>query len=275
MSQSESPPASPSHEKRPVDDHCSDYTSCFDCTQDVECGYCTSHTDDDAPLMGACISVSKTDHNFAAWGRCSPSNSSGSFKEKNVIWAYETCLTVYSYFAIAGLILFVLSFAPGRSLIAPGRSLIAPGAGPMPWTINAEIYPSWCRSLANSIATVANWTCNLIVSVSFLALIDTITIWGTFLFFAVVCVAAAIFVVFLVPETKDKSLEDIQFLFMNSEEKLQIEAKHLTPSGSRHSKHSLVLQRRSQLTITQSTVAQPIILLPNAYRSSTGSTEIY
>lgn len=47
--------------------------------------------------------------------------------------------------------------------------------GPMPWTINAEIYPLWARSTCNSIATSANWFFNFLVSMTFLTLTEILT----------------------------------------------------------------------------------------------------
>ena len=48
----------------------------------------------------------------------------------------------------------------------------------MPWTINTEIYPIWARSTGISVATSVNWICNLIVSMSFLTLTETLTRHG-------------------------------------------------------------------------------------------------
>ena len=50
--------------------------------------------------------------------------------------------------------------------------------GPMPWTINSEIYPVWARSTGNSITTCVNWVANLIISMTFLTLTETITRQG-------------------------------------------------------------------------------------------------
>lgn len=47
--------------------------------------------------------------------------------------------------------------------------------GPMPWTVNAEIYPLWARSTCNSIATSANWFFNFLVSMTFLTLTEILT----------------------------------------------------------------------------------------------------
>jgi len=48
----------------------------------------------------------------------------------------------------------------------------------MPWTINSEIYPMWARSTGTSIATAVNWIANLIVSMTFLSLLESITTYG-------------------------------------------------------------------------------------------------
>ena len=52
--------------------------------------------------------------------------------------------------------------------------------GPMPWTINSEIYPLWARSTGNGAATFVNWMCNLAVSMSFLSLTEAITRYGKY-----------------------------------------------------------------------------------------------
>jgi len=52
------------------------------------------------------------------------------------------------------------------------------GMGPMPWTINAEIYPLWARSTCNSIATSTNWFFNFLVSMTFLTITEILTRQG-------------------------------------------------------------------------------------------------
>lgn len=47
--------------------------------------------------------------------------------------------------------------------------------GPMPWTINSEIYPMWARSTCNSVATSVNWMFNLLISMTFLTLTKELT----------------------------------------------------------------------------------------------------
>ena len=48
----------------------------------------------------------------------------------------------------------------------------------MPWTVNSEIYPNWARSTGNALATATNWVVNLIVSLTFLTLMETVGKYG-------------------------------------------------------------------------------------------------
>ena len=52
------------------------------------------------------------------------------------------------------------------------------GMGPMPWTINSEIYPLWARSTGNACSAGVNWTCNLLVSLTFLHVAEYLTYYG-------------------------------------------------------------------------------------------------
>ncbi|XP_059140781.1 proton myo-inositol cotransporter-like, partial [Physella acuta] len=210
MSLAESPEANPANEPNSVADECSSMTTCNKCIEKTDvCGYCFLENTIKKPSMGACTrqveSKPQESRRYSRYGRCSKPDPSSSNKylAENVQYNTAYCPSVYSYFAVGGLMLFVLGFAPG--------------AGPMPWTINAEIYPMWCRGVANSLATTCNWVCNSIVTASFPFMIANFTAWGTFLLFAVICAIAAVFVLIFVPETKDKTLEEIEILFMTGE----------------------------------------------------------
>ena len=52
------------------------------------------------------------------------------------------------------------------------------GMGPMPWTVNSELYPLWCRSTCFSIATSFNWLFNFLVAMTFLSLTEALTQGG-------------------------------------------------------------------------------------------------
>lgn len=86
----------------------------------------------------------------------------------------------------------------------------AVGLGPVFWLLISEIYPVKIRGLAMSIATVANWGANLLVALTFLTLIQFMGRPGTFWLYGLVGVGAWIFAYVLMPETKGRSLEDIE-----------------------------------------------------------------
>jgi MFS transporter, SP family, galactose:H+ symporter len=123
---------------------------------------------------------------------------------------------------ISGMIisLFILGFSflfdPKDTGIVSVISLMgyvaffAMSLGPIAWLMISEIFPLGIRGRAMGIATFSNWLCNYIVSVSFLYLVKYFTIGGTFWIYSFISMLALIFVLKKVPETKNKSLEDIQ-----------------------------------------------------------------
>jgi len=84
------------------------------------------------------------------------------------------------------------------------------GLGPVFWLLISEIYPLSVRGLATSMAALTNWASNFVVALTFLLLVQALGKTGTFLLYAVLGVAALVFVMKYVPETKDLSLEVIQ-----------------------------------------------------------------
>jgi sugar porter (SP) family MFS transporter len=82
--------------------------------------------------------------------------------------------------------------------------------GPIFWLMISEIYPLKIRSRAMAVATMANWGSNLLVALTFLSLLRMLGRPWTFWLYALVGVLAWIFVLRLVPETKGKTLEEIE-----------------------------------------------------------------
>jgi sugar porter (SP) family MFS transporter len=100
------------------------------------------------------------------------------------------------WIAVASLMVYVGSFAVGL--------------GPVFWLILSEIYPLRIRGRAMSVGTVANWSANLIVALSFLTLTQVLGKPATFWLYGIVSVGSWLFAFFLVPETKGRSLEEIE-----------------------------------------------------------------
>jgi len=84
------------------------------------------------------------------------------------------------------------------------------GLGPVFWLLISEIYPLKVRGLAMSIVTEANWGSNLIISLTFLTFIQLLGRSGTFWLYAAVGIIAVIFTYRYVPETKERTLEEIE-----------------------------------------------------------------
>lgn len=82
--------------------------------------------------------------------------------------------------------------------------------GPIPWLMMGEILPAKIRGAAASICTAFNWLCTFIVTKTFLNIVDGIGTAGTFWLFGSITFVGLFFVVVFVPETRGKSLEQIE-----------------------------------------------------------------
>ncbi|XP_016515434.1 inositol transporter 1 [Nicotiana tabacum] len=102
----------------------------------------------------------------------------------------------YGWIAVIGLALYIAFFAPGM--------------GPVPWTVNSEIYPESYRGMCGGMSATVNWISNLIVAQSFLSLVEAVGTGATFLILAGIAVMAFVFVVVFVPETKGLSFEEME-----------------------------------------------------------------
>jgi MFS family permease len=82
--------------------------------------------------------------------------------------------------------------------------------GPVTWTVINEIYPGEVRGRAVAVATAVNWGAAFLVSEFFLTVVNAIGQAYTFWLFAAFCALGLIWVYVGVPETRRRSLEEIQ-----------------------------------------------------------------
>ena len=87
------------------------------------------------------------------------------------------------------------------------------GWGALPWLMASELIPMKARGVGVGIATCVNWICAAIVLGFFGSYEDLVKPWGAFLTFSIICLSSAIFVAVFIPETKGKSLEQIEEIF--------------------------------------------------------------
>lgn len=100
------------------------------------------------------------------------------------------------WFVLGGLLLYIAAFALGP--------------GPCIWLVIAEIYPLEVRGPAMSIATLASWLANLLVSSTFPAFSVGVGEANAFFIFGLVTFLSWLFTFGLLPETSGRTLEDIQ-----------------------------------------------------------------
>ncbi|HEY1270359.1 MAG TPA: sugar porter family MFS transporter [Terriglobales bacterium] len=84
------------------------------------------------------------------------------------------------------------------------------GVGTGTWVMMSEICPTTIRGRAMSVATVCLWCGTLLVTLTFLSLVNVLTAPGAFLLYAIISIAAFFFVWNAVPETKGRTLEEIE-----------------------------------------------------------------
>jgi sugar porter (SP) family MFS transporter len=97
---------------------------------------------------------------------------------------------------LVALVVFIISFA---------FSL-----GPVTWTVINEIYPGDVRGRAVAVATAVNWGAAFAVSESFLSIVNAIGPAFTFWLLAALCAVGLVWVIAAVPETRRRSLEEIE-----------------------------------------------------------------
>ncbi|XP_047238487.1 solute carrier family 2, facilitated glucose transporter member 8 [Girardinichthys multiradiatus] len=104
-----------------------------------------------------------------------------------------------TWLALASMAIFIAGFAIGW--------------GPIPWLIMSEVIPVRVRGFAGAAVVLSNWGMAFVVTKSFQDMMDLLTSAGTFWLFACMCALNIIFTVILVPETKGKTLEQIESIF--------------------------------------------------------------
>ena len=82
--------------------------------------------------------------------------------------------------------------------------------GPVMWVLISEIFPNRVRGLATSIAVLSLWVANFILQSTFPVIKEALSIAATFWIYAGICVLGVIFIKLFIPETKGKTLEEIE-----------------------------------------------------------------
>jgi len=113
--------------------------------------------------------------------------------DRTLTWALALCIIM--------LLAFVASFSIGM--------------GPITWVYSSEIFPLRLRAQGTSLGVAVNRLTSGVISMSFISLYKGITIGGTFFLYAGLALLSWVFFYFMLPETRGRTLEDMEMLFGN------------------------------------------------------------
>jgi len=121
-----------------------------------------------------------------------------AFYLKNHLSVSSQIETFFSILALTSLLVYIVTFSLGM--------------GPIPWIIMSEILPANTKGFAGSIATLGNWLASWAVTMT----INIMLQWsstGTFEIYALLCFFTMVSVALWLPETKGRTLEEIEASF--------------------------------------------------------------
>ena len=101
-----------------------------------------------------------------------------------------------NYILVGGLMVYIASFAASLGICI--------------WLLNSEVYPLEVRGKGSAAGSITHWALDLLIASTVLTLINTITETGTFWLYAAFGIIGLLFFFRVVPETKGRSLEEIE-----------------------------------------------------------------
>ncbi|KAI4340233.1 hypothetical protein MLD38_025092 [Melastoma candidum] len=108
---------------------------------------------------------------------------------------HDWATTASPVLAVSGILLYIGSFSVGM--------------GAVPWVVMSEIFPVNIKGVAGGFASLVNWFCSWLISYTFTYLMSWSS-YGTFILYAATNLIGILFIMMVVPETKGRSLEQIQ-----------------------------------------------------------------
>lgn len=140
---------------------------------------------------------------------------------RKMLFLLSESLTCLSVVALGGYF-YVLENDPATAqrfgwvpmtLLITFIAVFAAGVGPLPWLVAGEVMPAKFKGPGSSIVAFTNWITSFIVTKVFIDMQRSLTNAGTFWVFGSLCFVGILFGIFILPETKGKTPEQIQALF--------------------------------------------------------------
>ncbi len=111
------------------------------------------------------------------------------------------------YFEVSGIFMVVL--------VVAAIACYAMTLGPVTWVLLSEIFPNKVRGVAVATGTFALWVASFILTYTFPFLNKALGTAGTFWIYTAICAAGLVFFLLRMPETKGKSLEQLEKEMVN------------------------------------------------------------
>ncbi len=120
-----------------------------------------------------------------------------------------------TYLLLGSAFYFQLKGIAVLSLVIIAIAIYAMSLAPITWVILSEIFPNRIRGAAMALATFALWSACFVLTYTFPLLNAALGASGTFWVYAFICLAGFVFIILKLPETKGKTLEEIERKLMN------------------------------------------------------------
>ncbi len=122
------------------------------------------------------------------------------------------------YAIMGGMYYFHIQGLPLLIFVVAAIACYAMSLAPVTWVILSEIFPNRIRGIAMSIATTSLWTACFLLTYTFPLLNKILNASGTFWLYGIICVLGFVFIFRKLPETKGKSLEEIENEFTGGDQ---------------------------------------------------------
>jgi SP family myo-inositol transporter-like MFS transporter 13 len=198
---------------------CGGWRLCAYCVTDDRCGF-AARDHAVAALHGSAASAFR---GWAEWGACVPGTAAGPAAgnvsgllpgvptSPLIQWHFSDCPAKSLQVAQSGVSTLGLGWWVFGSTIAY-LVAFAPGLGTVPWTLQAELFPTSARAAGDALATAPNWATNLVISAFFLTLISVLSAYAAFFMVAAVAAFSCWYFAVALPETRGVRLEDMHEL---------------------------------------------------------------
>lgn len=105
---------------------------------------------------------------------------------------------------------FQITGWPLLLLVVMGIACYAMSLAPVTWVVLSEIFPNRIRGAAMAVATVSLWLASFLLTYTFPLLNSAFGASGTFWMYGIICVGGLVFIAKKLPETKGRTLEEIE-----------------------------------------------------------------